>query len=188
MNLYVNVLSKLTAPEAKTLFDMSDFKFHEVKVFIGRARSKFVSGPGNILYMQALPKTAQTLEETPPFSFSKEEGTTMLDPGRRLFVPKEDKSRELHQIREISLLEVEGNIFWAIVSKRITHYLIANKFLGPSIQKGVVSGFSGCLEHTAALSKEAERHKETLSLMWLDLVKAYPSVPHQLRKRALPTL
>lgn len=33
--------------------------------------------------------------------------------------------------------------------------------------------------------KEAKRNKTTLSVVWLDLAKAYPNVPHQLIRKAL---
>ena len=55
-------------------------------------------------------------------------------------------------------------------------------------KKGGVPGYSGCLEHTAVISqlnKEAKRYNHTLSVVWLDLAKAYPSVPHQLIRKAL---
>ena len=63
-----------------------------------------------------------------------------------------------------------------------------NEFIDTSAQKGGIPGFSGCLEHTSAIShiiKEIKKNKETLSVVWLDLAKAYPSVPHQLIQKAL---
>lgn len=80
------------------------------------------------------------------------------------------------------MLDVEGKIFWAIIAKRLTLYLVANKYVDTSVQKGVpgYSGYSGCLEHTAAISqiiKEAKTNSNTISVVWLDLTKAYPSIP-----------
>lgn len=70
----------------------------------------------------------------------------------------------------------------------MTTYLLANEFTDPSVQKGGVPGYSGCLEHTAVISqliKEAKSNNNTLSVVWLDFTKAYPSVPHQLIQKAL---
>lgn len=103
-------------------------------------------------------------------------------------MPKELNSTGLDQLRDISLLDVEGKIFWSIIGKRLTTYLIANGFIDPSVQKGGAPGYSGCLEHTTAISqliREAKRNNSTLSVIWLDLAKAYPSVPHQLIRKAL---
>ncbi len=98
-------------------------------------------------------------------------------------MPKELNSTRLDQFREISLLDVEGKIFWSIIAKRLTTYLLANEFIDPSVQKGGVPGYSGCLEHTAVISQlinEAKSNNNTLSIVWLDLARAYSSVPHQL--------
>ena len=88
---------------------------------------------------------------------------------------KELNSTRLDQFREISLLDVEEKIFWSIIAKSLTTYLLTNEFINPSIQKGGVPGYSGCLEHIAVISQlinEAKRHNNTLSVGWLDLAKA----------------
>jgi len=108
--------------------------------------------------------------------------------GEAYFVPKGQNSTGLEDFREISLLDVEGKIFWSIVAKRLTSYLLNNECINPNGQKGGVPGYSGCLEHTSAIRqiiKEAKSNKITLAVVWLDLAKAYPIVPHQLIKRAL---
>lgn len=46
----------------------------------------------------------------------------------------------------------------------------------------------GCLEHTAVISQhfnKAKSNKNTFSIVWLYITKAYPSVPHQLIQKAL---
>lgn len=104
------------------------------------------------------------------------------------FVPKELNSTRLDQFREISLLDVEGKINWSIIAKRVRTFLNANEFINPSVQKGGVPGYSGCLEHTTAISqlvRETKRNNSTLSVICLYLAKGYPSVPHQLIWKAL---
>lgn len=85
-------------------------------------------------------------------------------------------------------MDVEGKIFWSIIAKRLTKYLLANDFIDPSVQKGGILRYSGCLKHTAAISqllKEAKSNKKTLCIIWLDLAKAHPSVPHQLIRKVV---
>ena len=104
------------------------------------------------------------------------------------FVPKEENSTSIDQFREISLLSVEGKLFWTVIAKRMNEYMVNNKYIDTTMQKGGVSGFAGCLEHTTAISQligEAKRAKKNLSVVWLDLEKAYPSVPHDLITFAL---
>ena len=59
----------------------------------------------------------------------------------------------------------------------------ANGYIDTSAQKGGVPGFSGCIEHTSAISqliREANINKTDLTVVWLDLANAYGTVPHQL--------
>lgn len=65
----------------------------------------------------------------------------------------------------MSLLDVEGKIFWSIVPKRLTLYLLSNEYIDPSAQNGGVPGYSGCLDHTSAISqiiKDAKNNNSTL--------------------------
>ena len=98
----------------------------------------------------------------------------------------------LHQVtvahRTISLLSVECKIFFSVVSKRLTNYMLANRYLDTSVQKGGAPGVSGCIEHTSVLTqliREARENKGDLSVVWLDLTNAYGSMPHKLVEETL---
>lgn len=104
------------------------------------------------------------------------------------FVPKEQGSTQINQFRTISLLSVEGKIFFAVLAKRMSTYMTQNGYINTSIQKGGVEGFSGCLEHTGVLSQliqEAKEKKGSLTVVWLDFANAYGSIPHNLIQVAL---
>lgn len=103
------------------------------------------------------------------------------------FTPKEN-SKHISQFRTISLLNVEGKIFFAILARRLTTYLTTNGYIDTTVQKGGVPGFSGCVEHTSAISqliREAKVNKSDLTVVWLDLANAYGSIPHKLIESAL---
>lgn len=51
------------------------------------------------------------------------------------------------QLRTISLLNVEGKVFFSVVARRLTSYLVKNSLIDTSVHKVGISGFSGCLEH-----------------------------------------
>ena len=92
------------------------------------------------------------------------------------------------QFRTISLLNVEGKIFFSVLSRRLTTYLLENKYIDTAVQKGDVPGFSGCIEHTSAISqliREANVNQSDLTVVWLDLANAYGTVPHQLIETVL---
>ena len=105
-----------------------------------------------------------------------------------IYITKENDSRKIDQCRPISLLNVEGKIFFGFIAKRMTRFVINNGYVNTSIQKAGVPGFPGCIEHTNTLwdrIKMAKNNKTELPVIWLDLENAYGSVRHQLLEKAM---
>ena len=61
----------------------------------------------------------------------------------------------------MSLLNVEGNIF-SLKADSITYFLIKNRLIKSSLQKGGIPKVSGCLEHTAMLAQLIRKAKKNL--------------------------
>ena len=105
-----------------------------------------------------------------------------------VFIPKEEGAKTVEKFRTISLLNVEGKLYFALRADRLLRYVLENGYIDTSIQKGGVPGVSGCLEHTAVLSqmiREAKAEKKSLVVTWLDIANAYGSMPHSLIQVAL---
>lgn len=102
--------------------------------------------------MKRLAKLLQTLwkKHQEPWLWTLAEGC---------FVPKELNSSGLDKF--LSLLDVEGKVFWSIIANRLISYLLANKYVDTSVQKGGVPGYSGCLEQTS-VQKKAISHRVVL--------------------------
>ncbi|XP_060076611.1 uncharacterized protein LOC132556244 [Ylistrum balloti] len=86
-----------------------------------------------------------------------------------IFVPKEKNSATMNQFRTISLLSVEGKIFFAILARRMTKYMTSNEYIDSSVQKGGIPGFPGCIEHTSAITqliREAKINQGDLTVVW----------------------
>ena len=86
----------------------------------------------------------------------------------------------------ICMVKVCGNL--AVLARRMTTFLTANQNIDTSVQKGGVPGFSGCFEHTSAISQiihEAKVNNKELTVIWLDLDNSYGSIPHTLIDEAL---
>lgn len=99
------------------------------------------------------------------------------------FIPKEENSTTISQFRTISLLNVEEKIFLAILARRVTSFLLKNKYIDTSVQKGGVPGVPGCIEHATMITeiiKEAKKNCGDLVVIWLDLPNAYGTIPHKL--------
>jgi len=78
---------------------------------------------------------------------------------------------------------VPGKIFMSVLARRLTTYMTSNGYIYTSAQKGGIPGFSGCIEHTSAISqliREAKINKQDQTAVWLDLANVYGTVPHQL--------
>lgn len=100
------------------------------------------------------------------------------------WIPKEN-STKLEQCRSISLLSVERKIFFSVLARRMTDFLLKNKYIDTSVQK---ARMPGCLEHTAAviqLIREAQEGNGDLAVLWLDLANAYGLIPHNLIETTL---
>ena len=52
------------------------------------------------------------------------------------FIPKEEDSSTLTQFRTMSLLNVEGKIFLAVVANRVTSFLMANQYINKFVHEG----------------------------------------------------
>lgn len=90
---------------------------------------------------------------------------------------------DISQFRPICLLNVEGKIFFSVIAQRLSTYLEKNKYVGISVQKAGVPGFSGCFEHTGMIWYQiqvAKKDKRDLHVISLDLPNAFGSVPHEL--------
>ena len=108
-----------------------------------------------------------------------------------VYIPKVNPpaSDKIQDFRPIALLNVEGKLFFSLISKRMEDHIIKkNKFVDVSIQKGCMEKVPGCWEHMSLVwdeLKQAKTDKCNVAAVWLDIANAYGSVPHQLIFTAL---
>lgn len=53
----------------------------------------------------------------------------------------------------MSLLSVDGKIFFSILSQGLTEFLMKNSYVDTSVQKGGIPGVPGCLGHTGVVTQ-----------------------------------
>ena len=103
-----------------------------------------------------------------------------------VYIPKvkPPNPNNIKDFRPISLLNVEGKLFFSLVSKRLEcHIKTNNRLINSSIQKGCMEKIPGCWEHMSMVwneLKSSKSQKGSLAAIWLDIANAYGSVPHQL--------
>ncbi|XP_052093724.1 uncharacterized protein LOC127729844 [Mytilus californianus] len=177
---------KLATPEEpKEQFDESELKFKEVQDVLKKARAASAPGPNGIQYRvyKNCPKLTRRLWKLLRVVWRRRKMIDAWYKAEGCFIPKEENSRTVEQFRTISLLNIEGKIFLAVLAKRTTRFLLSNEYRDLSVQKRGMPEVSGCIEHTSVLTqilREAKEKKSDLAVLWLDFANAYGSIPHKL--------
>ena len=171
-------------------FDLSDLRKKEVDDFIRKARSKSSPGNDGISYKvyKQCPKLRKQLFLLLRQMFRKKDAAERWFIAEGIYLPKEEESKEIGQFRTISLLNVDGKIYFGILAARVMGFVQANGYINETVQKAGVPGIPGCVEHAFAIWDAIQKSKEEkgeLSVVWLDLANAYGSVPHKLLKMAM---
>ncbi|KAK7904929.1 hypothetical protein WMY93_017536 [Mugilogobius chulae] len=157
----------------------------EIVNTVKRARSASAPGPNGIpyrLYKNA-PGVLKYLWHQMKLAWKKVVIPKVWRRAGGIFIPKEKNSSTINQFRQISLLNVEGKMFFSIVAQRLSAFLMKNNLIDTSVQKAGISGFSGCLEHASIIWNQlqaAKKNKKNLHVVFLDLANAFGSVPHRI--------
>ena len=183
----------LDAPLPDIPFDVSKFKFSDFKYILRKTRNASRPGHNQIPYKvyKKCPELAKYLFGL--FISVLKSGSTPLHwrLSDGIFLPKtkDPKENNINDYRQIALLNVEGKLYWSLVSRRLYSYLVVdNHYIRTNQQKGAIKGVAGCWEHTSMVwsaLKDAKKSKSPLALLWLDLANAYGTVPHKLIEFAL---
>ncbi|XP_061571176.1 uncharacterized protein LOC133424524 [Cololabis saira] len=180
----------LDIPSPTVNFITSEPTWKEVQEVVTAARARSAPGPSGVPYKvyKRCPELLRILWKILRVIWRRGTVSDQWRQAEGVWIPKEENSTKLEQFRTISLLSVEGKIFFSILSKRLTGFLLSNAYIDTSVQKGGIPGVSGCLEHTGVVSqliREAREGKGDLAVLWLDLANAFGSIPHKLVETTL---
>ena len=95
-----------------------------------------------------------------------------------LYIPKVESDFGPSTGWPISLGNVQGKVYMAILAKRLSEYMLQNKYVDTIsiVQKGGVPKVKGCIEHFGAMwevIKDAKVNRRNLNIVWLDLANVY---------------
>ncbi|XP_061747756.1 uncharacterized protein LOC133545995, partial [Nerophis ophidion] len=181
----------LINPPTPTLdFNGKEPGWKEIQEVVRRARTISAPGPSGVPYKvyKNYPRLLHRLWRILKVMWRRGKVADQWRQAEGVWIPKEEKSQNINQFRTISLLSVEGKIFFSLMARRLTDYLLKNSYIDTSVQKGGIPVVSGCLEHTGVVTqliREARKNKGDLAVLWLDLENAYGSIPHKLVEEAL---
>ena len=179
-----------TVPLLTNSLNLAVPSYEEVKSVVRKARNRSAPGPNGIPYLlyKRCPRVLKILHMLVESAWETGRVDNEWKQAEGVYIPKEKDSRSLTQFRPISLLNVEGKVFFMIMASRLTQYVMSNRYIDTTIQKGGVPGVPGCIEHTTMIwesIQQARRNRLSLYVVWLDLANAYGSVPHQLLWKTL---
>ena len=145
-------------------FDDKAPTYNEFVKKLRKTRSKSAPGPNGVPYLiyKRCPKVSKLLWGYLRELWVRNIVSDTWREAEGVFIPKEDGAKSVEKFRTISLLNVEGKIFFSLKADRITDFLVKNKYINASIQKGGIPNVSGCIEHTAILSQLIREAKKEL--------------------------
>jgi len=138
----------ITQPEPASDFDLKEPRLREVEEVVRRARSSSAPGPSGVPYKvyKNFPKLLHWLWRALKVIGRRGKITQPWRNAEGVCIPKEEKSENIDQFQVISLLSVESKIFFSIVTKRLSNFLLINKYIDTSVQKGgIFSSFNNLL-------------------------------------------
>ncbi|XP_061589349.1 uncharacterized protein LOC133454644 [Cololabis saira] len=180
----------IAPPEPTSAFNTKEPTLKEVEEVVKAARSNSAPGPSGVPYVvyKRCPRLLKRLWRILKVIWRRGKVAQQWRHAEGVWIPKEESSTTIEQFRIISLLSVEGKIFFSIVARRMTEFLLRNRYIDTSVQKGGVPKVPGCIEHTGVITqliREAREGKGDLAVLWLDLANAYGSIPHKLVETSL---
>ena len=101
---------------------------------------------------------------------------------------KSDDTSHPSLMRPISVLNVEGRLFFTIYQEKMASYMLKNNYIKQGVQKAFLENVAGCIEHTTLLAeaiRDARERRRAICIVWIDIANAYGSVRHNLLQFAL---
>ncbi|KAJ8393294.1 hypothetical protein AAFF_G00061950 [Aldrovandia affinis] len=147
--------------EPSALFDTSPTKLSEVRQVIQRARSASAPGPNVTPYKlyKNCPRVLKLLWTLMRVTWNKQSIPSEWQRAMAVSIPKQQNAKTIEQFRSIALLNVEGKLFFSVMARRMTTYLMENNYIDTSCQKAGVPGFPGCVEHASMIWEQIQTTK-----------------------------
>ena len=117
-----------TVPLPTNYFKLAVPSYEEVKSVVRKARNRSASGPNGIPYLlyKRCPRVLKILHMLVESAWEAGRVDNEWKRAEGVYIPKEKDSRSLTQFRPISLLNVEGKVFFTIMASRLTQYVMSN--------------------------------------------------------------
>jgi len=129
-------IEPVSAPEME--METTEPTWKEMKEIVKQARSGSAPGPNGIPYKvyNMCPLILRRLWSLSRVVWRKGKIPSCWQVAEGIFTPKEKDGKYITQFRTISLLNMEGTIFYSVLAKRLTKFMTDNNYVDTSVQKG----------------------------------------------------
>jgi len=177
-------------PRPKTPFRVGCITDREFGHVLRKKKNGSAPGMNGIPYTvyKRCPRVATVLLNIFRAVWERREIPSSWQVGRVTLIPKSGDNSDPGLMRDITVLNVEGRLFWAVFQRRLASFLVENEYLPRAVQKAFLENVAGCVEHATTLGealKDARRRTRQVVVAWLDLKNAYGSVRHSMIQFAL---
>ena len=183
--LYQKLEGLPEAPEPEFSFTMDKLCRADFDKKLKNRRNKSSPGPNGVPYVvyKRCPHITHTVylllnnlwqEKTVPLQWRF---------GEAILIPKSEELSDPSKFRNITKTNTSGKLSMGVMADTMLEYMVSNKYIDTSVQKGFMKTMPGCLEHIQALMeelKDAKTTKRQIYVVWVDLMNAYGRVPHNL--------
>ena len=130
-------------------FNMKPSTHKEIRHIVSKSSNKFTPDPNRILFIvyKKCSKVLNWLHANLKQTWNNFHASNQWMMADGVYIPKEKNLKDIGHFHPISFLKVEGKIVFAVLASRLTRFLLINKYIDTSVQKGGVQGIVGCLEH-----------------------------------------
>ena len=182
--------SLITPTPPSMNFDLEEPNWIEIQAVMKKARFGSAPGPNGVPYIvyKRCPQLLRFLLKLLRVISRRGKVVGQWRYSQGIWIPKEERAKKINQFRCISLLNVEGKIFFSLLNRRLVDFLLKNTYIDTSVQKGGIPGMPGVIEHTGVITqllKEAKANKGDIAVLWLDIKNAYGPIHHSLVQEAL---
>ena len=93
-----------------------------------------------------------------------------------VLLQKSDSLDQPEEFRPIAITNTAGKLFFSIISERLQKFMVKNKYIKTTTQKGFLFGVPGCIEHSFALVEALRRVKQDKRAIVLSWIWPMPTV------------
>lgn len=185
-------LAPFRPPEPAVPFDLTPPALAQFRSVLNKKKNGAAPGPDGVPYVvyKRCRFLAEKLHLIVLRAWSDPEMPRAWQIARLIAIPKPTTVDTTNpaEFRPIAIGSTAGKVFTSLMSVKLVDYMVRNKFIDVTIQKGFIPKTPGCLHHEELLMaalRDAQLHKKPICIAFLDVFNAYGSVKHNLINFAL---